>query len=102
MDVKELIYILQGLPPNMEVMVPAESDVDRVMSVYVAKVAKTKRNWSGTPYGNFRVLVEELEALGGGEQTTGDPFEVVIIDLSISDEESLARTRAAHGAKARQ
>lgn len=99
MDVKELIDILQGLPPNMEVMVPAECDVDRVVSVYVAKVAKTKRNW---PAGNFRVLVEKLERMGGGEQTTGDPFEVVIIDLWISDEESLARTRAAHGAKARQ
>lgn len=80
MNVKELIEILRGMPPELEVMVPAESNADRVVSVYVAQVAKTRRNWSDSPVGNFRVFSDY--DLGGGEETTGDPFAAVIIDLA--------------------
>lgn len=79
MNVKELMEILQGLPADMEVMVPAESNVDRVVSVYVAKVAKTKRDWSNTPVGNFHVF-DDYDLGLRREETTGDPFAAVIID----------------------
>lgn len=49
MLVKELIEILQQMPPDMPVMLPAEAGVDQPQSVYIAKVTKTRRNWSGTP-----------------------------------------------------
>lgn len=80
MNVKELMEILQGLPADMEVMVPAKSNVDRVVSVYVAKVAKTKRDWSNAPVGNFHVFNDYDLGLRP-EETTGDPFAAVIIDL---------------------
>lgn len=81
MNVKELIEILQGLPADMEVMVPTESNVDRVVSIYVARVAKTKRDWSNTPVGNFHVFNDYDLGLCR-EETTGDPFSAVIIDLN--------------------
>lgn len=77
MLVKELIEILQQMPPDMPVMLPAEAGVDQPQSVYIAKVTKTRRNWSGTPVGNFRVLNEHMS-----EEIDGDAFDAAIIDLN--------------------
>lgn len=65
------------MPPDMPVMLPAEAGVDQPQSVYIAKVAKTRRNWSGTPVGSFRVLNEHMI-----EEIAGDAFDVAIIDLN--------------------
>lgn len=76
MKVKELIEILQRMPAELEVMLPAEGNIDHVQAVYIAQVAKTRRDWSGTPVGNFKMLGDDDE----GEETT-EPFQAVVIDL---------------------
>lgn len=86
MNVKDLIERLQCLPPDLEVMVPTKCNVDRVMSVYVTRVAKTDRNYE--IYGECQALLDELNTLGGGKKMTGAPFEAAIIDLSVSEQES--------------
>jgi hypothetical protein len=79
MNVKELIELLQKLPAYMEIMMPLESNVDRPKAVYIAKVAKTRRDWTMAPVGNFVVL--DNDEISRREDTTGDPFQVVILDV---------------------
>ncbi|HUX62223.1 hypothetical protein [Sulfuricella sp.] len=96
MKVRDLIERLLCLHPDLEVMVPAKSNVDRVMSVYVARVAKTDCNYE--IYGECLALLDELNTLVDGKKMTGAPFEAVIIDLSVSEQES--PTRVAGSVKA--
>lgn len=78
MLVKELIELLQQMSPDIPVMLPAEAGVDHPQSVYIAKVAKTSRDWSGTPIGNFRVLCDYMS-----EEGDEAAFDAAIIDLSM-------------------
>jgi hypothetical protein len=78
MLVKNLIEILQKLPPDLPVMLPAESGVEQPRSVYVAKVAKARHDWAGTPVGQFCLLDENT-----AEETTGNPFDAVIINSCL-------------------
>lgn len=92
MNVKDLIKRLRCLPPDLEVMVSAKSNVvDHAMSVYVTRVAKTDRNYE--IYGESLALLDELNTLVDGEKMTGGPFDAVIIDidLSVSEQESPVR-----------
>lgn len=76
MLVEDLIKMLQQMPPDMPVLLPAESGFDHPRSVYIAKVAKTSRDWADTPVGNFRVLGECLS-----EKIDGDVLDAAIIGL---------------------
>jgi len=82
MNVKELIEILQKMPDDMEIMMPLEGNVDRVKAAYIATVAKTRHDWpSMTPIGNFVVLDDD--EISTSAETTGDPFQVVMIDSGM-------------------
>ena len=76
MKVSDLIAPLQRMPQELEVMLPCEAGLDYAMGVGIVQVAKTKRDGSGTPVGNYRVIdgyEPELE--------TGQTFPVAIIDF---------------------
>lgn len=73
MTVYELIEKLQALPPNLPVMLCAEAGVDLAQSVCVIDVAKHRRDWSGTPSGNYRQLPDD--------DVSGDVFRAVLINL---------------------
>lgn len=79
MNAKELIEILQKMPPDMEIMLPMEANVDRAKAAYIATVAKSRREWTMAPIGNFVVLGNDEVSKPG--DTTGDPFQVVIMDV---------------------
>lgn len=79
MNVKELIEILRRMPDDMEIMMPLEGNVDRPKAAYIATVAKTRRDWTMAPVGNFVVL--NNDEVSKREDTTGDPFQVVIMDV---------------------
>ena len=80
MNVKKLIEILQRLPGELEVMLPMESNVDPAKAAYIAMVAKSRRDWKMAPVGNFVLL--DNDELSRREDTTGDPFQVVILDVT--------------------
>lgn len=80
MNVKELIEILGKMPEDMEIMMPLEGNVDRMKAAYIATVAKTRRDWTMAPVGNFVVL--DNDEVSKREDTTGDPFQVVIMDVA--------------------
>ena len=79
MKVIELVAQLQLMPQELEVMRPCESNLDHALRVGIVQVAKTDRDWSGTPIGNYRVLDGD-----DTEVKTGKPFPVVVIDLEKS------------------
>lgn len=79
MNVKELIDILQKLPADMEIMMPLESNVDRPKAVYIATVAKTRRDWTMAPVGNFVIL--DIDEVSKREDIAGDPYQVVMMDV---------------------
>lgn len=79
MKVKELIDILQQMPSELEIMLPMESNVERAKAAYIATVAKSRREWTMAPVGNFVVL--DNDQVSKSEDTTGDPFQVVIMDI---------------------
>lgn len=79
MKVSELIVQLQMLPPELDVMLPCESNVDHALRVGIVQVAKTDHDWSGTPVGNYRVIDGN-----DAEVKTGKPFPVVVIDFEKS------------------
>jgi hypothetical protein len=79
MKVSELIAQLQMLPQDLDVMQPCETGVDHALRVGIVQVAKTDRNWSRTPIGNYRVIDGN-----DTEVKTGKPFPVVVIDLEKS------------------
>lgn len=79
MKVSDLIAQLQLMPQELDVMLGCESGLDHAMGVSIAQVAKTERDWSGTPIGNYTVI--------DGNDTefkTEKPFPVVVIDLEKS------------------
>ncbi len=76
MTVAGLIATLQGLPQDLPVMLAAEGGIDHARSVRVAEVARHPRDWAGTPVGQYRELPDD--------DTTGNPFGAVIIDLDGS------------------
>ena len=80
MNVKELIEILQKMPDDMEIMLPMEANVERASAAYIATVAKSQREWTMVPVGNFVVL--DNDEVSEHEDTTGDPFQVVIMDVA--------------------
>lgn len=67
MKVSELIARLQLMPRELEVMLPCEAGVDHVMGIGILQVARTERDWSGTPVGNYR-MVDETEHRRHGRQ----------------------------------
>lgn len=73
LTVAELIAVLQALPPDLPVMLPAEGGIDHARSVRVAEVARHSHDWASTPVGQYRELPDD--------ETTGEPFRVVLIDL---------------------
>ena len=77
MKVRELIVQLQMLPQELDVMLPCEANVDHALRVSVVQVAKTKRDWSWTPVGNYQEIDDDDDIKG----TTGKPFPVVVIGL---------------------
>lgn len=79
MNVKELIEILQTMPGDLDIMMPLESNVDRPKTVYIATVAKTRRDWTMAPVGNYVVL--DNDEVSKREDIAGDPFRVVIMDV---------------------
>ena len=79
MKVSELVAELQLMPQELEVMLPCESNLDHALRVGIVQVAKTDRDWSGTPIGNYWVLDGD-----DTEVKTGKPFQVVVIDLEKS------------------
>ena len=79
MKVSELVAQLQLMPQELQVMLPCESNVDHASRVGIVQVAKTDRDWSGTPIGNYRVIDGE-----DTEVKTGKPFPVGVIDLERS------------------
>lgn len=79
MNVQELIEILRKMPSDIEIMMPLESNVDRPKAVYIATVAKTRRDWTMAPVGNYVVL--DIDELSKREDIAGDPFQVVIMDV---------------------
>jgi hypothetical protein len=79
MNVKELIDILRKMPDDMEIMLPMESNVERAKAAYIAMVAKSRRKWEMAPVGNFVVLGNN--EVSKCEDTAGDPFQVVIMDV---------------------
>ena len=58
MKVSDLIAPLQRMPQELEVMLPCEAGLDYAMGVGIVQVAKTKRDASGTPIGNYRQMEE--------------------------------------------
>jgi hypothetical protein len=79
MKVHELLVKLQMLPQELEVMLPCESNVDHALRIGIVQVAKTDRDWSGTPIGNYRVIDDN-----DNEVKIGKPFPVVVIGLEKS------------------
>ena len=73
MTVGDLIAALQGLPTTLPVMIPAEGGIDHASAVRVTEAARHQRNWGGTPVGQYRELPDD--------ETTGEPFRAVVIDL---------------------
>lgn len=69
----ELIAMLQALPPDLPVMLPAEGGIDHARSIRVAEVARHLHDWAGTPVGQYRELPDD--------DTTGEPFSAIVIDL---------------------
>lgn len=76
MKVSDLIARLQMMPQDIEVMLECESGLDHAMGLSITHVAKTERDWSGTPVGNYQV-VDETDTEG----KTGNLFPVVVISL---------------------
>lgn len=79
MKVSELVVQLQMLPPELDVMLPCESNVDHALRVGIVQVAKTDHDWSGTPIGNYQMIDGN-----DTEVKTGKPFPVVVIDFEKS------------------
>lgn len=71
MTVAELIAALREVPPDVPVMIPAESGIDHALDVRVVEVAKHRRDWEGTPVGRY----VELPDPNG----TGQPFKAVLL-----------------------
>lgn len=74
MKVSERIVQLQKLPQALEVMLPCEANVDHALHVAVVQVAKTERDGSGTPVGNYWVV-----DAADNEAKAGKPFPAVVI-----------------------
>ena len=74
MSVADLIAKLHPLPPDLPVMLTvSEGGIDYARVVRIADVAQHHRNWSFTPIGQYRELPDE--------NTVGEPFKAVVIDL---------------------
>lgn len=92
LTVRNLIEALESLPPDLPVMLPAESNVDYAYGAHVQLVVRDAHDWSGTPVGRF-LLVNRLPARDcqASEQPkgwdayaprpSGEPFQVVVLDL---------------------
>ena len=79
MKVSELIARLQRMPQELEVMLPCEAGVDHAMGIGISQVARTERDWSGTPVGNYRVA-DETDT----EAKAGNLLHVVVIGLDAT------------------
>ena len=92
LTVRNLIEALGRLPPDLPVMLPAESNVDYAYTAHVQMVVRDAHDWSGTPVGRF-VLVDKLPARSAqatkgptgwdayAPRPSGEPFQVVVVDL---------------------
>jgi hypothetical protein len=92
LTVRNLIEVLQGLPPDLPVMLPAESNVDYAIAAHVEMVVRDAHDWTGTPVGRF-LLVDKLPASDPQSPTepsgwdayaprpAGEPFQAVVLDL---------------------
>lgn len=91
LTVRNLIEALEKLPPDLPVMLPAESNVDYAYTAHVRMVVRDAHDWSGTPMGRF-LLVDRLparysqapEELKGWDayapRPSGEPFQAVVLD----------------------
>ena len=77
------------MPQELEVMLPCEAGLDHAMEVGIVQVAKTKRDGSGTPIGNYR----QMEEMYGYEPEleTGQTFPVAVIDFEKNHAAALMR-----------
>lgn len=79
MNVQELIEILRKLPGDMEIMMPLEGNIDRPKAVYIATVAKTRRDWTMATVGNYVVL--DNDEVSKREDTTDTDGKTAVINL---------------------
>ncbi len=92
LTVRNLIKMLETLPPDLPVMLPAESNVDFAYAAHVKMVVRDAHDWSGTPVGRF-LLVDKLPARDSqvpaepkgwdayAPWPSGEPFQAVVLDL---------------------
>jgi len=92
LTVRNLIKMLETLPPDLPVMLPAESNVDFAYAAHVKMVVRDAHDWSGTPVGRF-LLVDKLPARDSqvpaapkgwdayAPRPSGEPFQAVVLDL---------------------
>jgi|SRR5215469_2828390 len=97
LTVINLIKVLERLPPDLPVMLPAESNVDFAYAANVQMVVRDAHDWSGTPVGRF-LLVDKLPAsyLQAPEEPkgfdayaprpSGESFQAVVLDLDPPSE----------------
>jgi hypothetical protein len=97
LTVMNLIKVLERLPPDLPVMLPAESNVDFAYAAHVKMVVRDAHNWSGTPVGRF-LLVDKLpvrDEQASAKPTgwdayaprpSGESFQAVVLDLHPSSE----------------
>lgn len=92
LTVRNLIKMLETLPPALPVMLPAESNVDFAYAAHVKMVVRDAHDWSGTPVGQF-LVVDKLPAMDSqvpakpkgwdayAPRPSGEPFQAVVLDL---------------------
>lgn len=95
--VRDLIKVLEGFPPDLPVMLPAESNVDFAYAAHVQMVVRDARDWSGTPVGRF-LLVDNLPVRDSqapaepkgwdayAARPSGESFQAVVLDLDPPSE----------------
>ena len=97
LTVRDLIKVLERFPPDLPVMLPAESNVDYAYVAHIQMVVRDAHDWSGTPVGRF-LLVDKLPA--GDLQAPAEPkgldayaprpsgesFQAVVLDLDPPSE----------------
>jgi hypothetical protein len=92
LTVGNLIKVLESLPPDLPVMLPAESNVDFAYAAHLQMVVRDAHDWSGTPVGRF-LLVDKLPARDSqapaepkgwdayAPRPSGESFQAVVLDL---------------------
>jgi hypothetical protein len=97
LTVINLIKVLERLPPDLPVMLPAESNVDFAYGANVQVVVRDAHDWSGTPVGRF-LLLDKLPASylqapaepkgfdAYAPRPSGESFQALVLDLNPPSE----------------